>query len=36
MTCCKQRKTNDEPRREDVEDLVYPADVDAPGINKEC
>ena len=36
MTCYKQRNPYDEPRQEDVEDLVCPTDVDAPGINKDC
>ena len=36
MTFYKLRNPHDEPRQEDVEDLVCLADVDAPGINKDC
>ena len=36
MTIYKQRNLHDEPRQKDVEDLVCPADVDAPGINEDC
>ena len=35
MTCYKQRNPYNESRQEDVKDLVCPADVDAPGINKD-
>ena len=36
MTFYEQRNLHDEPRQEDVEDLVCPADADAPGINEDC
>ena len=36
MIFYKQRNPHNEPQQEDVEDLVCPADLDAPGINKDC
>ena len=36
MTWYKRGIVDDHLAAEDDDDLVYPADVDAPGINKDC